>query len=139
MKIEAKKRLMAMQPINLADWKAQCKHHYPKADFLAERGSKDITAIESPGNPSDIVGVFSPENHVAWIMTGPGDFDEYDIRSSTTNPVSDGTAFETFTDGAPPQNDKPLVQKLTQDDGTVELPDEQPLLIDDLPYRRQAG
>ncbi len=49
--------------------------------------------------------------------------------------VSDGSAFETLTDGDPDQ-DEPIVQLLTEDDGGIEPASEQPLLMDDIPFRR---
>ena len=49
--------------------------------------------------------------------------------------VSDGSAFETLNDGDPDQ-DEPLVQDLTKDDGDIQPADEQVLLMDDIPYRR---
>ncbi len=49
--------------------------------------------------------------------------------------VSDGSAFETLTDGDPSQ-DEPIVQELTEDDGGIQPADEQSLLMDDIPYRR---
>ena len=54
------------------------------------------------------------------------------LLASLENPTDSGVAFDTFIDGEP-DTDTPEVQELTRDDGGIEPPEEQSLLMDDLP------
>jgi len=51
--------------------------------------------------------------------------------ASTEDPISDGAAFDMLIDGDD-EEDEPVVQELTNNDGGVEPPTDQPLLIDDV-------
>jgi hypothetical protein len=51
--------------------------------------------------------------------------------ASTEDPISDGAAFDMLIDGDD-EEDEPLVQELTNNDGGVEPPIDQPLLRDDV-------
>lgn len=53
------------------------------------------------------------------------------IQADTEDPISDGDAFDMLIDGDP-EDDEPVVQELTNNDGGVEPPTDQPLLRDDV-------
>jgi hypothetical protein len=54
------------------------------------------------------------------------------LKATEENPLEDGVAFDTLTDGDP-STDTPEVQQVTHDDGGVEKADpDQNLLIDDI-------
>jgi hypothetical protein len=56
---------------------------------------------------------------------------ENTTQASLEDPTEDGVAFDTLIDGE--EDEEPVVQELTRDDGGFEEPREQELLIDDLP------
>jgi hypothetical protein len=53
------------------------------------------------------------------------------LMASRSDPTDGGTQFALLNDGIP--DSRPEVQELTLNDGTLDDPVEQPLLIDDLP------
>ena len=80
------------------------------------------------------MGVYSPKSvdSFCWIQGRDGEQEEYAVTSSTEDPLSTGVAFDTLIDGKPEET-KPLVQEVTDDDGDINVAEEQRLLIDDLP------
>jgi len=54
------------------------------------------------------------------------------VQADTEDPISDGAAYDLLVDGDPSE-EEPVVQELTNNDGSTEAPDDQPLLVDDVP------
>jgi hypothetical protein len=132
-------QLLAMKSLTLEKWKAEVKRVHPKAVFTIEDGSGktygekgDWTAHTGKDMQADIVGVYT--NSYCWVSDKDGEFDEYDVTASISNPLNDGAAFETLIDGDP-SDKKPVVQEFTDNDGGISPFDENLLLQDDIQYR----
>lgn len=101
-----------------------------------EKGLDTISA-EIPGEDRSY-GVWDQGKEEGVVLTARNQGNKMKLNAkarllaSTEDPLSTGVAFDTLIDGKP-EDTKPLVQELTDDDGDINEPDEQRLLIDDLP------
>jgi len=64
---------------------------------------------------------------------GPEDVLKLDTTASTEDPISDGAAYDMLIDGESEEEaGEPVVQEVTNNDGSIEPDPTQPLLIDDV-------
>ncbi len=124
MKLEAKQRLRALA---VSDWQ----------DSVRATHGEQVRFKRT----NDLVRAFLGGTQVAEYKDGKGSIHQgANVLSDAISepgitdadlPTSTGVIFDTLIDGDP-STDSPLVQDVTRDDGGIEPPDEQALLIDDV-------
>ena len=124
MKLQAKQRLRALA---VTDWQDSVR-----ATYGEQVRFKRV---------DDLVRAFLGRTQIAEYKDGSGSISQgASLLSDAISepgvtdinlPTSTGVVFETLIDGDPSQH-KPMVQEVTNDDGGIEPPDEQQLLIDDI-------
>jgi len=116
------------------DWQAAVKKAYPeyaakmKFKGRVEQGQDTISA-EVPGLDR-CFGVWSQDMEEGEVVMAKLQAATR-LKASLANPAAGGANYDLLIDGDPSE-DTPIVQELTHDDGGVERPREQNLLMNDL-------